>query len=132
MIQPGVVGEWSIKDLVAHITWHEREMVGVLKARALVGSDLWDLPQHKRNAIIFEENHHRPLREVFAESQDVHQELVEELLKLSDEDLNDPGRFADMPADWIPWDLIAGNTYIHYQDHLKDLHEWFERARQNS
>ena len=31
---PGVVGNWSVKDLVAHITWSEREMVGVLRSRA--------------------------------------------------------------------------------------------------
>lgn len=40
MTSPGVVGNWSVKDLVAHITWSEREMVGMLQDRALVGSDL--------------------------------------------------------------------------------------------
>jgi len=33
MTQPGVAGEWSVKDVIAHITWHEREMIGMLRAR---------------------------------------------------------------------------------------------------
>ncbi|MCK4820534.1 maleylpyruvate isomerase N-terminal domain-containing protein, partial [bacterium] len=24
MTQPGVAGLWSVKDIIAHITWHER------------------------------------------------------------------------------------------------------------
>jgi hypothetical protein len=35
--------------------------------------------------------------------------------------LHDPGRFTDMPPDWLPWDLLAQNTYEHYQDHLLDF-----------
>lgn len=37
MTVPGVVGKWSVKDLVAHITCSERDMVGVLQVRVLVG-----------------------------------------------------------------------------------------------
>ena len=34
MLQPGVAGEWSVKDVIAHVMWSEREMVGVMQARA--------------------------------------------------------------------------------------------------
>ena len=37
MTEPAIDG-WSVKDTVAHITWHDREMVGVLKTRKLAGS----------------------------------------------------------------------------------------------
>ena len=36
LCQPGAAGEWSVKDVIAHITWHEREMIGALQARALI------------------------------------------------------------------------------------------------
>ena len=36
MAVPRVAGEWSVKDVVAHVTWFEREMIGVLTAYALV------------------------------------------------------------------------------------------------
>ncbi len=55
MLQPGVAGEWSVKDVIAHVMWGEREMVGVMQAHALVGSDLWDLPEDERNAIMVAE-----------------------------------------------------------------------------
>ena len=50
MLKPGVEGHWSAKDILAHVVWYEREMVGLLKARAFVGSDLWALPLDERNA----------------------------------------------------------------------------------
>ena len=36
MLNPGVEGDWSAKDILAHVMWYEREMIGMLKARALV------------------------------------------------------------------------------------------------
>ena len=57
MTEPGVAGAWSVKDIIAHITWYERESFGILQARALVGSELWELSVDQRNAAIFEANH---------------------------------------------------------------------------
>src|SRR5437660_2729156 len=63
MLQPGVAGGWSVKDIIAHVMWGEREMVGVMQARALVGSKLWDLPEDERNAIMVAEQRDRPLHD---------------------------------------------------------------------
>jgi hypothetical protein len=125
--QPGVAGVWSVKDMVAHITWFEREMVGMLEARALVGSDLWQLPADQRNARIFEENRDRALRDVLAEAQQVHHHLVEKVEALAEDDLVDPHRFPGMPEDWQPWKVIAGNSNEHYRDHSQDVRTWLER-----
>ena len=102
MLQPGVAGEWSVKDIIAHVTWGEREMVGVLHARTLVGSDLWNLPQDDRNAVVFEENRDRPLQGVLGEAQQVYAQLLEAVEALTEEDLTDPRRFRDMPTEWPP------------------------------
>jgi uncharacterized protein (TIGR03083 family) len=128
MSVPGVAGEWSVKDVVAHVTWYEREMVGVLTAHALAGSDLWDLPTDERNQMLFEQNRQRPLGDVLAEARQVFDQLLAAMRSLSDEDLVDPGRFRDMPADWVPWQILAGNTYEHYRDHLPGLREWLEES----
>ena len=124
MTVPGVEGQWSVKDVIAHITWHEREMLGVLQARALVGSDLWDLPLHQRNATIYVQNRDRPLAEVLAESRTVYPQLLAAVGELADADLTDAGRFADMPGDWVPWQLLAENTYTHYRDHMPAIRAW--------
>jgi Mycothiol maleylpyruvate isomerase N-terminal domain len=51
MTEPGAAGDRSVKDVVAHVTWSEREMIGVARAHALVGSDLWRLSQDERNSL---------------------------------------------------------------------------------
>jgi len=130
MTEPGVVGHWSVKDTIAHVAWFEREMVEVLRARALVGSDLWDLTQDQRNAAIFEQNRNRSLRNVLAEAQQVFLQLVELVQALDDQDLNDPSRLANMPADWSPWKIIAGNSFEHYRAHASDLRQWLDKQSQ--
>ena len=124
MTRAGAAGDWLIKVILAHITWHEREMIGMLEAQALRGSELWNLPLDQRNAIIHAGNKDRPLEEVRAEARQVFLSLVEKLEALSEEALNDAGHFAEMPADWQPWSVIASNTYEHYQEHLVQLQNW--------
>jgi uncharacterized protein (TIGR03083 family) len=127
MTAPSAVGRWSVKDLVAHITWSEREMVGMLETRALVGSDLWNLTNDERNEIVYQQNRDRPLGEVLAEAEDVYSRLLALVSGMSAAELNDPGQFANMPADWLPWRVIAGNTYIHYQEHAQNLKDWLDK-----
>ncbi|MEW6092664.1 MAG: ClbS/DfsB family four-helix bundle protein [Chloroflexota bacterium] len=125
MLQPRTCGEWSVKDVIAHVTWHEREMVGVLKERALVGSDLWNLPLDQRNAVIYESNKDLPLAEVLSEAESVHRELLEFLAGITDEDLLEARHFREMPPDWIPWEVFASNTFEHYPDHVADIRKAF-------
>ena len=127
MMQTGVEGDWTVKDIIAHVTWYEREMVQVFRNRALIGSDLWNLPTHERNAAIFEQEHERPLAEVLAESRQAYRELIQAIESLSDEDLNDPQRFAEMPDEWVPWQVLASNSWEHYPDHVATIRAWLER-----
>jgi hypothetical protein len=126
MLDAGAAGTMSVKDLVAHVTWYEKEMVHVMATRTLQGSDLWDLPLDPRNRAIFEANQARSLDEVLEEAHQVHSQLLAEMDKFTDEDLLDPARIRDMPSEWIPWELIASNTYEHYQQHLGDLQSWID------
>lgn len=128
MEEPGVAGDglWSVKDLIAHTTWYEREMVGVLQAHALVGSDLWSLSTPERNAVIFEQNRRRSLPDLLAGARQVFQQLLAAAETLTDEDLNDPGKFPGMEADWVPWQLIAGNSYLHEREHREQVRAWLD------
>ena len=127
MIEPGVEGLWSLKDVIAHVTWFEREMIGLLQARALAGSELWELSPDERNAAIFEENRRRTLDDVLDEARQTYPQLLREVESLSDEDLNDARRFRDMPEEWQPWDVIAGNSYDHYRQHITAIRAWLEQ-----
>jgi hypothetical protein len=121
MTLPGAAGKWSVKDILAHVTWYEKEMVGLMQDRVLAGSPLWEKPLNERNALIDQQNRGRSLEDVLKESQQVHAEVWRLAQQLSVDDLNDPSHFKDMPAEDQPWQYIVSNTYEHYRDHLPDL-----------
>lgn len=124
MLEPGATGEWSVKDVIAHIMWGEREMVGVCEAHALVGSELWQLTDDERNPIMVSWYRETPLQEVLTEEHQVYARLLAALQTLSDEDFNDPRRFREMPLEWQPWQVIAGCSFEHYRDHMPAIRAW--------
>ncbi len=126
MLKPGVEGDWSAKDVLAHVIWYEREIIGLLRARAFVGSDLWALPLDERNAGVHAETKSMTLEEVRAESERVFPELLEQLEALPEDAYGDPSSFPGMPAEWEPWFIIAGNTFNHYPDHIESLRQLLE------
>ena len=126
MLKPGVERHWSVKDILAHVVWYEREIVGVLRARAFVGSDLWALPLDERNAGVYEETRNMTLEEVRAESARVFPQLLEQLEALPEDAYGNAACFPGMPAEWEPWFIIAGNTFNHYPDHTQSLKQLLE------
>ena len=118
MAAPGAEGGWSVKDILAHITWSERELTGVLRQRAMVGSDLWNLSQDERNAAVYAENRDRTLDDVLAAWQGDFAALRAEIARLSDAELADPALIAEIPGGLALWQLLAGGTWLHYAEHL--------------
>jgi uncharacterized protein (TIGR03083 family) len=121
MSEPDAMGGWSVKDIIAHITWHERQMIPVLESRVFGGSELWGLPLDQRNQAIFEENKDRSLESVLNEARETYSRLITELERLEDADLYDPARFSGMPEDWSPIQILVDNTALHYDDHYLAL-----------
>ena len=132
MTQPGVAGEWSVKDIVAHVTWAESETAQLLQPRGLVGSQLWELPQDERNSVVFELNRDRPLPEVLAEAAAVFQQLLDAVQALAEEDLNDDARLQDMALNGIPWRVVVANSFAHYYQHIPDIRAWLERPKETA
>ena len=124
MLQPGVEAIWSVQDLLAHLIWYEREMVTLLQSRVFAGSNLWEVEVDARNERIRQQFLDRPLQEVLDLGQSTYRDLVEAAQTLSDADLTDPHQFQGMPADWMPWQILAGNSFAHEQDHLPALRRW--------
>jgi hypothetical protein len=119
MTEPGIEGEWSVTDSVAHITWGERAAIGVAQARALVDSEPWELPEDQRTRAVFEQNRHRDLGEALADPADALARFVAALQALSAEELNDPERFAYLPGGWRPWRFLCDPG--HYEPHLRSM-----------
>ena len=123
MERPGFYGERTLKDVIAHISWYERQMVGILEARRFEGSPLWENSLEERNAVIHEENKDRDLEDVLSDARRIHGRLLDLLEELSDDDLNDAAAFPGMPPEWAPWDVIASNTYERYEGHAESVRE---------
>ena len=92
MFEPGAAGNWSVKDVIAHVTWGESEIAPVLRTHVLAGSDLWNLSDDERNEITYQQNKDRPLHDIVNEEQQAYTALLVAVQMLSDEDLNDPHR----------------------------------------
>lgn len=123
---PGVVGDWSVKDIMAHIMWAERETIGILRAQAFMGSELWRLSQDERNAAVYAENKDRPLLDVRRESDAVFKTMMQEAAALSEEALLNPDWFTWAPVRLPPIAVIARNSYLHYPEHMEQIRAWMQ------
>jgi hypothetical protein len=130
MLEPGAAGKWSVKDIIAHIAWSEKELVPVMQTRVLAGSELWNLPQDERNEIVYQQDRERPLHEIITEEQEAYAQFLQAAQELSDEDFDDPHRFKNMPESWVPWQILAGCSFEHYQSHMPSVHEWLADKEQ--
>ena len=130
MQKPGVAGKWSVKDVIAHVASGESEIVPVL--RTLTGSDLWNLSDDERNEIEYQQNKDRPLNDIVNEERQAYTALLEVVQQLSDEDLNDPHCFKNMPQEWRLWQLIAGDSFKHYEDHMPSLRDWLAKTKEET
>ena len=130
MLEPGVAEKWSVKNIIAHIAWSELELVPVMQTHVLAGSELWNLPLDERNEIVFQQNRDRPLHEIMLEEQEAYAQFLQAAQELSEEDFNDPHRFNNMPEDWVPWQIFAGSSFNHFQDHMPSMREWLTHREQ--
>lgn len=127
MQQPGVCGKWSLKDIIAHVTWYEKEMVELFSTLSISGSPLWELETDQRNEKIFQENQFRSLDEVRQESLKVFAQLLTALEQVEPAALLDPQEIAGMPEDWEPLEILASNTWGHYEVHSRHIRDFLNR-----
>ncbi len=125
--QPGVVGEWSAKDLAAHILFWEKEMSIALDEMAQ-GQTPRFATMNDTDALNeqnWQRSHGRPAQEVLAESQAVFRRLVEQVRATPEEELLDPDRYAWLEGKPL-WRAVASETYGHYRMHVDQLRAWVE------
>ena len=131
MHKPGAAGKWSVKDVIAHVASGENEIVPVLRTHVLAGS-VWNLSDDERNEIEYQQNKDRPLNDIVNEERQAYTALLEVVQQLSDEDLNDPHCFKNMPQECRPWQLIAGDSFKHYEDHMPSLRDWLAKTKEET
>ena len=123
LAQPDVTGDWSVKDLLAHVTTWEREALAHLP-HILEGqrppryADLYG-GIDTFNALKAREGQALSLAEVRARLEDTHRQLIDYLLTAPEEQFTTETRFRRR---------IRLDTYSHYPVHTQAILAW--RARQ--
>lgn len=131
--RPGVTGDWSVKDHIAHLTFWERvNLLEILKA--IEQGTSWTDPglegtedeTDQTNQRVYLQNKDRALADVLTEFQATQQQVMEYLEKLSEEKLQTPYAWLDGYT-IITW-LSKPNG--HYEEHEQYIREW--QARQSN
>ena len=116
--EPILPGGWSVKDVLSHMAWGDHQGIGVIKARALVGSELWDLSEDERNEAVVRQSRSRGIEEVLADYRAAFDDYISAIEELSEDELNEPDRFRGLPEripGWRPWRVLYDPG--HYDHH---------------
>lgn len=121
MLIPGVCGDWSVRDLIAHIAWWEEE--AILHLPVVLASET--PPRYSVtyggidafNAMKTAEKQKLSLDEVRQEAEDTHRRLIDYLNGVPPEELAGNTRFTHR---------LRLDTYGHYPIHTADVRRWRE------
>lgn len=119
LMRPGVTGDWSIRDMIAHVTWWEAEALthlplileGGKPPRYSVtygGIDAFNAQRTEQNSTL-------SLAEVLWQQNDTHRRLVEYLLIVPEDQLSQETRFRHR---------LRLDTYSHYPIHAEAIRNW--------
>jgi hypothetical protein len=116
---PGVTGAWSVRDLIAHVTWWEEEALKHLP-HILAGEKP---PRYSAlhggidafNAQMTEQKKNLPLSEVLQQQVDTHRRLIEYIQHVSEEQFVRETRFRRR---------LRLDTYSHYPKHAEAIRKW--------
>jgi hypothetical protein len=139
MLEPGAMGEWTFKDLVAHLTgWRARSLrrlEAVAKGQPEppppwpADSTSDDDEVDEINDWLHEVNRDRLLGEVIGESRESYARLAEIIQLLPDEVLSDPDRFPGLEGQALGPAIVNGDYFGHlHEEHEPAIRRWLAES----
>jgi hypothetical protein len=123
LTEPGVTGHWSVKDIIAHVTWWEEEALKHLPLILKGGRPLRYSVQYGGidafNAQMTEQKRGLALADVLRQQEETHRRLIAYVHSAPEEQFMRETRFRRR---------LRLDTYSHYPKHAKAVREWRERA----
>jgi hypothetical protein len=121
LMEPGVAGDWSVKDIIAHVTWWEEEALTHLPLILAGGrppkySDRYG-GINAFNAQMAEQKRKLSLSEVRQERDDTHRRLTGFIQGVPEDQIARETRFRRR---------LRLDTYSHYPKHAEAIREWRE------
>jgi hypothetical protein len=138
MEQPGSFGEWTFKDVIAHLTGWRQVTAARLEAGLGGTEPVFPWPAHldeehhtdEINRWFFETNRDKPLAEVLRDSRAAFERVERAIATLPEDDLLQPGRFP-----WLHWTddglgpAVVRGTFDHYhEEHGPAIRAWLARG----
>jgi hypothetical protein len=121
LMEPGVMGEWSVKDILAHVTTWEEEALKYLPLILTGGRP----PRYIQyggidafNAQMAEQKWETALSEILRQLDETHRRLIDYLQSVPEEHFTRETRFRHR---------LRLDTYSHYPMHARAIQEWRER-----
>jgi DinB superfamily len=122
LVEPGVTGTWSVKDIIAHVTWWEEEALAHLPLILAGGRPPRYSVTHGGidafNAKMTAQRKDLPLAEVLRRRDDVHGRLIALVERTPEPQLTGETRFRRR---------LRLDTYGHYPKHARAIRAWRER-----
>ena len=123
---PGPQEDWSVKDLIAHVTWWESFiMEGVA---SLMRGEKSEPSEHHDilNQRVHERNKDRPLGDLLADFDANWPKLEALVTSLNDEQINSPAYYPTYDGiALLP--ILGAGTFSHYPAHLTDLRAYITK-----
>jgi hypothetical protein len=127
LVQPGVVGDWSVKDIMFHLTLWESELVKLLWQAAQGAQPTTvhfsQTPVDEVNAAWNAQFPSRTLEQVIDDFAGVRKQTGRRLAAFKDQDLNDPRRYPWL-KDHPLWVWIAEDSFKHEAEHTDQIRQW--------
>jgi hypothetical protein len=122
MVIPGVIKEWSVRDVIAHVSWWEEEALkhlpGIREGRRPARYSVTYGGIDAFNALMTEKWRKLSIADVLREHVDVHRRLREYVMSVPEELFARETRFRRR---------LRLDTYGHYPKHAKAIRAWRQR-----
>jgi hypothetical protein len=123
LTEPGVTDQWSVKDILAHVTWWEEEALKHLPFILKGGRPPRYSVQYGGidafNAQMTEQRQDLPLSDVLRQLDETHRRLIDYIQSAPEEQFTQETRFRRR---------LRLDTYSHYPLHTRAIREWRERS----
>jgi hypothetical protein len=132
--EPVAEGEWSIKDVIAHVTEYDRWLALGLALRLQKPPQIWldDISLDQFNAVLHQQIAGRDPDDIITDSNRVFQDLIHEVEAHSEAYLFGTHRVEGVPDEVIPYQTLKSESYGHYHDHIPAIKAWLSSHPQHA
>lgn len=136
LLEAGVCGNWSIKDILAHLTYWEGQTITLIFQ--LQRGIEQPTTAHFSSKSINEINDHwqtvsqpRPLEIIWEDFTNIRKQTIRRVKELDEKDLIQPDRYPCLKGKPLI-EIISNNSYEHDEEHADEIREWLDQLDEAS